>query len=85
MHCPYKLGKGLSNLDICQSSDQSVDWPQSTALLVPKTDIFFTQVIKAYLIAEEQQYRGQFLPSRRSHYNLSTKSIRPCFNEKFAY
>ena len=25
-----------------------------------------TKVIKAYLIAEEQQYRGQFLPSRRS-------------------
>jgi len=24
------------------------------------------EVIKAYLIAEEQQYRGQFLPSRRS-------------------
>jgi len=27
------------------------------------------EVIKAYLIAEEQQYRGQFLPSRRSDTN----------------
>ena len=40
-----------------------------------------TKVIKAYLIAEEQQYRGQFLPSRRSV--LCLLNIFVCLHHQF--